>query len=92
MSADLRALKRAQDALGRLHDLQILIDRARQVQAALTPPNISPWRGLEALVDVLEDDCRRLHARYMRERDALIALGGRLAGRRRATAARRVTA
>ena len=49
-------------------------------------------RGLEALVDVLEDDCRRLHARYMRERDALIALSSRLAGRARSMAARRVTA
>jgi CHAD domain-containing protein len=90
--ADLGTLKHAQDLLGRLHDLQILIDRARQVQAALTPPNITTWRGLEALVDVLEDDCRRLHARYMHERDALIALSTRLAGRGRAISARRVTA
>jgi CHAD domain-containing protein len=90
--AELALLKHSQDLLGRLHDLQVLIDRARQVQAALTPPNITTWRGLEALVDVLEDDCRRLHARYMHDRDALIALGGRHAGRARTTAARRVTA
>ena len=65
--AELALLKHSQDLLGRLHDLQVLIDRARQVQAALAPPNITTWRGLEALVDVLEDDCRRrLHARYIR--------------------------
>jgi CHAD domain-containing protein len=90
--AELALLKHAQDLLGRLHDLQVLIDRARQVQAALAPPNITTWRGLEALVDVLEDDCRRLHARYMHDRDALLALGGRHTGRARTTAARRVTA
>jgi CHAD domain-containing protein len=98
LRAELAALKHAQDLLGRLHDLQILIDRARQVQAALAPPNITTWRGVGALIDVLEDDCRRLHARYMHERDALSALGSRLAARgqptgaRRTIAARRVTA
>ena len=34
------ALKRGQELLGRLHDLQVLIDRVRQVQASLTPPNV----------------------------------------------------
>lgn len=87
---DLRALKRAQDVLGRLHDLQVLVDRARQVQASLTPPNVVTWRSLEAMVEMLEADCRRLHGRYMRERDLLIDLGSRLAGRPRA--AKRVTA
>ena len=32
------------------------------------------WRDLDALVAALEDDCRRLHARYMRTRDALAAV------------------
>jgi CHAD domain-containing protein len=90
--ADLAALKHSQNLLGRLHDMQVLIERARQVQAALTPPNITTWRGLEALVDVLEDDCRRLHGRYMHERTALVALASRLTGRGRAAAARRETA
>jgi CHAD domain-containing protein len=75
--ADLRALKRAQDLLGRMHDLQVLIDRVRQAQASLTPPNVTVWRDLDAPMVLLEDDCRRLHARYMRLRDGLQAMAER---------------
>jgi CHAD domain-containing protein len=89
---ELRSLKRAQDVLGRLHDFQVLIDQARQAQASLTPPDLMTWRGLEALVNVLEDDCRRLHARYVRERDGLTSLCTRFSGRGKPTTARRVTA
>jgi CHAD domain-containing protein len=77
-AGDLRALKRGQDLLGRMHDLQVLIDRVRQVQASLTPPNVAVWRDLDVLIARLEDDCRRLHARYMRARDALVATAVRL--------------
>lgn len=82
-SADVRVLKRGQDVLGRMHDLQGLADRARQVQASLTPPNLMVWRDLDALVDALEDECRRLHARYMRLRDPLAAIAERLSARRK---------
>ena len=37
-SAELRLLRRIQDVLGRLHDLQVLIDRIRQAQASLIHP------------------------------------------------------
>ena len=37
MKAELRSLKRSQDILGRLHDMQVLLDRIRQLQASLTP-------------------------------------------------------
>jgi len=84
--ADLRTLKKVQDLLGRMHDLQVLIDRVRQVQASLAPPNVAVWRDLDALVATLEDDCRRLHARYMRTRDSLVELAGRLGGQSSATA------
>jgi len=70
----LSALKRGQDLLGRLHDLQVLIERVRQVQASLTPPNLTIWRDLDALGVSLENDCRLLHARYMRSRDHLAAV------------------
>jgi CHAD domain-containing protein len=71
---ELRTLKRGQDVLGRLHDLQVLIDRVRQLQASLTPPDIAVWRELDALITSLENDCRRLHARYMRDRPALLEI------------------
>ena len=77
---EIRPLKRAQDALGRMHDLQVLIERVRQVQATLTPPSVSLWRALDGLVALLDDDCRRLHARYMRLRPQLEALADRLSG------------
>ena len=79
--ADLRQLRRVQDVLGRLHDLQVLIDRARDVQASLTPPDITAWRQLDGLVVALEEDCRRLHGRYMHNRDTLLTLCARLSGR-----------
>ena len=77
---DLTLLRRAQDTLGRMHDLQVLIDRARAVQATLAPPSVTVWRALDALVRALDDDCRRLHARYMKLRPALESLAQRLSG------------
>ena len=61
----------------RMHDVQMLIDQVRQTQASLAPPSVTVWRELDTLVASLEDDCRRLHARYMRERDALSAVAER---------------
>ena len=75
--ADLRTLTRGQETLGRMHDLQMLIDRVRDVQAALAPPSLGVWRDLDALVESLDEDCRRLHARYMRGRVALLAVADR---------------
>jgi CHAD domain-containing protein len=75
---DLGTLKRAQDLLGRMHDWQVLMAVVREVQASLTPPNLTLWSDLDALIASLEDDCRHLHARYMRSRDRLAALTERL--------------
>jgi CHAD domain-containing protein len=70
----IQALKRAQDALGTMHDLQLLMDRVRHVQASLTQVDAREWDKLDAMVEGIEDDCRRLHARYMRMRPALNAV------------------
>ena len=86
--ADLRALKRAQDVLGRMHDLQVLIERVRDVQASLAPPNVTVWRDLDALMASLEDDCRLLHARYMRGRAALRSVADALSAQPQTTAPR----
>jgi len=78
---ELARLKRAQGLLGRLHDRQVLIDRVRQVQASLTPPSLPIWRALDALLNALETECRRLHARYVRDAVGLVALCDRVTGR-----------
>jgi len=78
-AADLKQLKRVQEVLGRLHDFQVLLDRVRQTQASATAPDLAVWRGLDALVRALEDDCRRLHARYMRQRAVVVSICERLA-------------
>ena len=89
VTADLRLLKRMQELLGRLHDLQVLIDRVRRVQASLAPPNLTAWRNLDTLVTALEQSCRRLHARYVGERETLLDVCERLT--RRTTPASRTT-
>ena len=70
----LRVLRRGQELLGRLHDLQVLIDRVRQMQASSSSPDLTAWRDLDLIVTTLENDSRRLHARYMRQRSALETL------------------
>jgi len=78
---DLTILKRIQDLLGRLHDRQVLIERVRHVQASLTPPDLVVWRGLGNLVTTIENECRQLHGRYVRDAAALVALCDRVSGR-----------
>ena len=70
----LNRLKTQQDLLGRMHDLEILIDRTRDVQAALPPRNRRGMAELDALIRVLEDECREGHAAYIHARPALLKL------------------
>jgi CHAD domain-containing protein len=79
--AELATLKRGQDTLGHLHDLQVLIDRVRQSQACLKTPDLSLWREFDALLAGLEKACRRLHARYVRERSGLAGIAARHSGK-----------
>ncbi|PWT80275.1 MAG: hypothetical protein C5B57_12485 [Blastocatellia bacterium] len=72
--ARLKTFKRNQDLLGRWHDRQVLIDRVRHAQASLTPPSVSSWSRLDTVVMGLENECRRLHGRYLREAAALLAV------------------
>ena len=78
MAADVRTLVRSHTLLAELDDLQTLIDCIRQVQSTLATPDLKAWRDLDALVISLENRCRGLHARYVRERTALEALCDRL--------------
>jgi CHAD domain-containing protein len=76
-TSEVSVLKSSQDLLGRLHDVQVLIEHARRLQS---PPSIPdrPSTELKALVRILERDCRQLHARYIRGVQKLLALVGRL--------------
>jgi hypothetical protein len=78
LAQDVRVLVRSHTLLGELDDLQTLIDSIRQVQSMLATPDLKAWRDLDALVVSLENRCRGLHARYVRERTALVALCDRL--------------
>ena len=80
-TAELRALRRMQDVLGRLHDFQVLVDHVRRVQASLAPPHVTTWRDLDTLLTALEQNSRRLHARYVGERQALLDICDRLTRR-----------
>ena len=81
IAADIAALKVAQDLLGRLQDLEILLGCAREAQASLSPPDLTAWRDLGVLVNVVDHDCRQLHARYMRDRGQLMAIANRMGAR-----------
>jgi CHAD domain-containing protein len=75
---ELVVLKTAQDLLGRLHDLETLIERARHEQPLPSPPVLTVWHDLESLVDAVEADCRAMHARYMHQRMKLLGIADRV--------------
>jgi CHAD domain-containing protein len=70
----LNRLRTQQDLLGRMHDLEILIDRTREVQSALPARDRRGMAELDSLIRVLEDECREGHAAYMHARPALLRL------------------
>jgi CHAD domain-containing protein len=72
--AQLRTLKRVQDLLGRMHDLEVLIARTRAVQSTASVRDLKLSADLDRLVRVLEMECRQLHVRYMNERKSLLTI------------------
>jgi CHAD domain-containing protein len=89
VKGELRAFKRGQDILGRLHDRQVLIERVRQLQLSLTTPEAILRRKLDALTMALENHCRRLHARFMHQRSTVVTMCDRAAGLKPSAAAAR---
>ncbi len=67
----LGTLKRAQDALGRLHDLQVLEAHVAAVQAG-TGGRRKTDDDLAALARVLAAECRHLHGQYIALQPALV--------------------
>jgi CHAD domain-containing protein len=76
-ASQIAALKMAQDLLGRLHDLEMLIECVRREQLSPSLPALMVWRDLGSLVSAVEDECRSLHARYMQQRSRLLAIADR---------------
>jgi len=74
----LRTLKNAQDLLGRMHDLEVLIARTRGIQSSPGASTLKVSADLDRLVRRLENECRQLHGHYMAARPALLALCHRL--------------
>jgi CHAD domain-containing protein len=64
-----RTIKRAQDMLGKLHDLQVLQTQVAAVQAE--PRTGRPREALEDLARHIEAQCRLLHGRYVASSAAL---------------------
>jgi CHAD domain-containing protein len=73
-TARINQLKTVQDLLGRLHDLEILIEHTRSVQAMTAATDRRTASDLDRLIRALEDECRKLHADYMTRRAALMRL------------------
>jgi CHAD domain-containing protein len=70
----LGTLKRAQDTLGRLHDLQIIEHHVAAVQAVPPARRGADDGGLDVIAATLADECRHLHARYIKQVPALLEL------------------
>jgi len=88
--AKILTLKKAQDLLGRMHDLEILIARIRAVQGSSSAPSLRLSADLDRLVRRLETECRQLHGHYIALRPALLSICDHaiaLPARRRTSAA-----
>jgi CHAD domain-containing protein len=76
-AGQIAALKGAQDLLGRMHDLEILIMRSRAVQGTANASDLRVSEDLDRLVRALETECRQLHGRYMAVRPRLLSIAER---------------
>jgi CHAD domain-containing protein len=72
-ASSVRSLKRVQEVLGTLHDLQVLQDHVTAVQVD-SPRQTGPHEGLAAIAGRIEAKCRLLHARYVRTAPELLGV------------------
>lgn len=77
-------LKGSQEQLGRLHDLQVLLLFIKQADSVAVSAARKP---LSALRDLVERECHREHARYLRRRDGMLDACRRVEALTRASAA-----
>jgi CHAD domain-containing protein len=68
------SLKRAQDTLGKLHDLQVIEQHVAAVQALPPSRRGAHDGGLKVIARRLAGECRHLHARYIKQAPSLLQL------------------
>ena len=85
-SATMRGLKRLQDILGDMHDLQVLTAHVRDAGAAVSARQ---QPAMEALAGHLDELIRDLHSRFVTERAVLVSVLARATRLARDLAARR---
>ncbi len=73
-STQLRQLRAIQELLGRAHDLHVLAARLRHSQTRIVGRSRRAARELGNLADVLDTECRQLHAVFVTRKAALAAL------------------
>lgn len=76
VQAGISTLKRAQEELGRVHDLEIVLVDIRRAEAA-QPPDSIVRRDLERLGMEAEKEIRRHHGVFVSSRESLIAIAER---------------
>jgi len=76
-TARILALKKMQELLGRMHDLEVLISRTRAIQASAAP-DLKLSGELDGLVRRLETECRQLHGTYITARVRLLEICDRV--------------
>jgi len=76
-TARILALKKVQELLGRMHDLEVLISRTRAIQASAAP-DLKLSGELDGLVRRLENECRQLHGTYITARARLLEICDRV--------------
>jgi CHAD domain-containing protein len=86
--ARIETLRRAQDLLGRMNDLEVLIARTRGVQSSGSAPDLKLSAEMDRLVRQLETECRRLHSQYIQSRNPLLSICDRTIAQAAAGSAR----
>lgn len=74
---DLKLLKDAQEVLGVMHDYQVLLEHVADVRG-VTPKGAPGAAGLRAMAAAYDQECRKLHAAYLRVVPELAASARRL--------------
>ena len=84
--ARINRIKQLQDALGEIHDFEILLEHTREVRARMAGTDSQVSNELDALVDTLETRCRDGHAAYFKDRPAIESICVRIVDAARAGA------